>query len=435
VNQPTARPADDAVVGLVHSARAASAAGRETEATQLLDRAVKMAPRHPFVNNELGVRAQQRGDAESAATHFGIATTSDPRHPALWSNLSQALHELGRFDEERDAIERALQLEPRHLSALLQKGVLLEATTGLRSAVSAYQNALATIPEGVTLPPQVKEAVDHARAAVSEGQADLMRLIEERLAPVYASTSAIDRRRADKCIDILTGRRRAYVPEPTFMHFPGLPIIEFFDREQTPWLGELEAATDDIRSELLGVLAADREGLEPYVAYPDGTPLDQWKELNRSRRWSAYFLWNQGEPQHEHLARCPATAAALERTPQCRVLARAPTAFFSILDANTHIPAHTGITNTRLTVHLPLIVPPGCRFRVGSETRDWVAGEAWVFDDSINHEAWNDSDSSRAILLFDIWNPLLTPLEQEMARIATEAYGEYHYGSGLSERS
>jgi aspartyl/asparaginyl beta-hydroxylase (cupin superfamily) len=125
----------------------------------------------------------------------------------------------------------------------------------------------------------------------------------------------------------------------------------------------------------------------------------------------------------------------LERTPQCRVLARAPTAFFSILDAHTHIPAHTGITNTRLTVHLPLVVPSGCRFRVGSETRDWVAGEAWVFDDSINHEAWNDSDSSRAILLFDIWNPLLTPLEQEMARIATEAYGEYHYGSGLSERS
>ena len=114
--------------------------------------------------------------------------------------------------------------------------------------------------------------------------------------------------------------------------------------------------------------------------------------------------------------------------PQCDVPGHAPTAFFSILDPKTHIPPHTGVTNTRLTVHLPLIVPPDCKFRVGSETREWVAGKAWVFDDTIEHEARNGSDEPRAILIFDIWNPFLTPAERDLIRAATDVVGTY-YGS------
>ena len=105
---------------------------------------------------------------------------------------------------------------------------------------------------------------------------------------------------------------------------------------------------------------------------------------------------------------------------------RGPTAFFSILEPHTKIPPHTGITNARLTVHLPLIVPPGCRFRVGGETREWRAGSAWVFDDTIEHEAWNDSDAARAILIFDVWNPQLTLLERDLVREATVAIAEYN---------
>jgi aspartyl/asparaginyl beta-hydroxylase (cupin superfamily) len=149
--------------------------------------------------------------------------------------------------------------------------------------------------------------------------------------------------------------------------------------------------------------------------------------LNRSRKWSAYFLWNQSVPNAGHIARCPTTARTLEDVvPRCRVGGRAPTAFFSILDPKTRIPAHTGITNTRLTVHLPLIVPPDCGFRVGATTREWVADQAWVFDDTIEHEAWNLSDTPRAVLIFDIWNPLLTPAERDMIQVATEVYGQYY---------
>ena len=184
--------------------------------------------------------------------------------------------------------------------------------------------------------------------------------------------------------------------------------------------------SDDIRAELMSVLVADREGLQPYIDFPASMPLDQWRELNRSRRWSAYFLWNQGQAIAGHLARCPIAARVLETAPRPRVAARAPTAFFSILDANTKIPAHTGVTNTRLTVHLPLIVPPGCGFRVGATTREWEPGKAWVFDDTIEHEAWNTSDTPRAILIFDIWNPLLSAAERDLIATATEVYGRYY---------
>ena len=95
---------------------------------------------------------------------------------------------------------------------------------------------------------------------------------------------------------------------------------------------------------------------------------------------------------------------------------RTPTAFFSILKPRTHLPAHTGVSNTRTIVHLPLIVPPGCRFRVGGETREWREGECLFFDDTIEHEAWNDSDELRAVLIFDTWNPHLSPAERDMLR-------------------
>jgi aspartyl/asparaginyl beta-hydroxylase (cupin superfamily) len=162
------------------------------------------------------------------------------------------------------------------------------------------------------------------------------------------------------------------------------------------------------------------------VAYPEGIPLDQWKELNKSRRWSAYFLWNQSVPQPAHMARCPRTVEVLKKVPQVEVERRAPTAYFSILEPGTRIPPHTGVTNTRAIVHLPLIVPEQCGFRVGSRTREWIPGKAWVFDDTIEHEAWNLSDSPRAILIFDIWNPFLSAAERDMVKAATEVVVSYY---------
>jgi aspartyl/asparaginyl beta-hydroxylase (cupin superfamily) len=218
------------------------------------------------------------------------------------------------------------------------------------------------------------------------------------------------------------------------MHFPQLPAIEFYGRREFPWLDSIEAASDEIRAELLDVLADGPKMLEPYVAHPQGVPSERWRDLNCSRRWGVYFLWKEGAPYPEHLARCPRTVAALEAWPRWDVPTCGGTAVFSILDAKTRIPPHHGVNNTRLVVHLPLIVPPGCGFRVGGERREWQPGKAFIFDDTIEHEAWNDSDLPRAVLILDIWSPFLSAAEREFVRSITSGVGEY-YGISSQERA
>jgi aspartyl/asparaginyl beta-hydroxylase (cupin superfamily)/Tfp pilus assembly protein PilF len=414
------------ILRMLQAAKAAESAGRAVEADELLTRAAQMAPAHPAVLNELGLRMMQRSDAGKARELFQRATQADPGHAALWANLAASLDALGLQQEEMEAIEKALALDPRHLPSLLQKGALIEGRGDARNAARAYRNALATLPSGAMPVPAVRDMVERARRAVRADDDALAGALEQRLAAVRAQHGSASFGRVDHCLDMLTGRRARYDPEPTFMYFPEIPAVEFFERRDFPWLDAIEAASDDIRAELTAILVADRAGLEPYIAYPDGVPLDQWRELNKSRRWSAYFLTNQGVDQPSHIARCPLTMSALKGAPLCDVASRAPTIFFSILDAGTHIPPHSGVTNTRLTVHLPLIVPANCGFRVGSETREWMPGKAWVFDDTIEHEAWNRSDAPRAILIFDIWNPFLTAAERDVVRAATEVVGNYY---------
>ncbi len=421
-----APPDEGTIIRMLQASKAEAAAGRVTESDQLLARVAQQAPNHPAVLNELGVRMMARGAPDRAEALFARATAIDAKHPALWANLASSLKALGRRSEEIGAIEQALAIEPRHVSALLQKGGYLEDIGDTRNAARAYQNVLAVLPPGSEIPPTIQDALEHAKSVVDADLAALSAALEEPLAKLRKLHGGRPQLRVDKCLDTLMGKRRPYHSHPTWMYFPELPAIEFFERSDFLWLDAFEARAAEIRSEVLRVLVSDRDGLQPYIDFPSGLPLDQFRELNRSRRWSAYFLWNQSDQVAGHIARCPKTAELLETAPRCRIKGRAPTAFFSILDANTRIPAHVGVTNTRCTVHVPLVVPPDCGFRVGATTREWVPGQAWVFDDTIEHEAWNLSDTPRAILIFDIWNPLLTAAERDMIQTATEVYAQYY---------
>jgi aspartyl/asparaginyl beta-hydroxylase (cupin superfamily) len=98
---------------------------------------------------------------------------------------------------------------------------------------------------------------------------------------------------------------------------------------------------------------------------------------------------------------------------------------FSVLKPRTRIPAHVGASNCRLVVHLPLIVPKGCSFRVGNSRREWMPGQAWVFDDTIEHEAANDSDQPRVVFIFDIWHPLLSDAERQMITALNAALNSF----------
>jgi aspartyl/asparaginyl beta-hydroxylase (cupin superfamily) len=180
-----------------------------------------------------------------------------------------------------------------------------------------------------------------------------------------------------------------------------------------PWLVELEQATDHISSELQAVLASKRAELVPYVSYEDHVPMDQWRSLNNNVDWTAIHLLRNGSEVDGNSRDCPKTMQLLRQLPQPRIASASPNAMFSLLAPRTSIPAHVGINNARLVCHLPLIVPDGCWFRVGAETRHWEKGKAFVFDDTIEHEAANPSDDLRVVLIFDVWHPDLTNLERE----------------------
>jgi aspartyl/asparaginyl beta-hydroxylase (cupin superfamily) len=98
------------------------------------------------------------------------------------------------------------------------------------------------------------------------------------------------------------------------------------------------------------------------------------------------------------------------------------------LRPGARIPPHHGVLNSRLICHLPLIVPDRCGFRVGNETRAWEEGKLLVFDDSMEHEAWNDSDRDRVVLIFDVWRPELGEADRRAITTMFEAIDDYPGG-------
>jgi len=218
----------------------------------------------------------------------------------------------------------------------------------------------------------------------------------------------------------MTGKKRIYYQQPQHYYFPELPQIQFYERAMFPWLDTVEAATEDIRAELLGVLQQPN-AFTPYVESHQNRPNIDATGTIDNPDWSAFFLWKNGEIVPENAARCPRTLEALKDVPFCRIAGRSPSILFSLLRPGAKIPPHTGMINTRLICHLPLIVPGQCRFRVGNDTRDWVEGKAWLFDDTIEHEAWNGSDKLRVVLIFDVWRPELTEEERRLVAAMIEA--------------
>ena len=356
-------------------------------------------------------QALGRRDGAAALRLIDEALGQAPGDIDLRLQKAMALRLQGDLKGALAALDAALDLEPYHFVALLSKAAVVERLSGPRKAWQIYRNALKILPD--PLPSTLQPAVDRARQVVEETTDALAAFLEDRSAPARARMDRTAGARFDEGLQIYAGRTRNYPSEGILLTYPRLPAIPFFDRELFPWFPELEAATDMIRGELEGVLATMDADFAPYINVPPGAPVNQWEELNQSRLWSSLFLWRDGERQEEPCRRCPGTAALLDRLPLARQPGFAPTVIFSALEARTRIPAHTGSTNARLLVHLPLIRPGPARFRVGNETRSWRMGEAWAFDDTIDHEAWNDADALRVIMILDIWNPLLTEDERE----------------------
>jgi hypothetical protein len=318
-------------------------------------------------------------------------------------------------------VARVVELDPANPYALVMAGEVQTRSGNDRAAIAWYERAL-NAAQGRQLPPDLIARLNRAaatrEAAFARFEAEMMGALGDAgVDPANAGP------RFGEALQIVSGRSQPYLQQPTSFYYPRLPQIPFYDPAEFGWTAALAAALPAIRAEAEAVMAHG-DGIAPYVEADPDRP-NKGHALLADARWSAFHLFRNGLPIADHAARCPATMAALAQAPLPRIAGTAPMALFSILAPHTHIPPHNGMLNTRLICHLPLIVPDGCRLRVGAETRDVRAGEVLLFDDSIEHEAWNDSDAPRAILLFEVWRPELTEAERQALTVMFETVAAY----------
>lgn len=156
----------------------------------------------------------------------------------------------------------------------------------------------------------------------------------------------------------------------------------FYDTTNFPFVNMLKRNVQAISAELEQVLKG-----QVFTAWPE--------RFLYGEGWDVFGLYLFDRRIPENCAVCPDTTALIER------VRGMTTAGFSRLAPGTHIKPHVGFTDEVLRCHLGLITPPGARLRVGAETRDWEAGECLIFDDTVEHEAWNESSADRVVLLLD----------------------------------
>lgn len=370
-----------------------------------------------------GVEALRRGDASAARASFERIVATGHADASACVGLAYACRSLKDDAASRAAVDKALALEPRNLRALILKADHLADQGDARAASSFYLAAVKIAPPADQMPDDLRREVGRAQAMCDRYAAQFESFLKERL----LETGLAEGRSAHRFIhslDILFGKKKVYVQQPRYYFFPELPQIQFYDRNDFPWLDGIEAATATIRKELIEILKED-SAFTPYVQGEANRPHSEEEGMLNNPAWSAFYLWKDGEVVADNAARCPNTMRALADAPLTRVRGRSPAVLFSLLRPGAHIPPHNGFVNTRLICHLPLIVPPACALRVGNETRIPVEGKAWLFDDTIEHEAWNRSDRTRVILLFEIWRPELSEEERALVSAMFEAIDSY----------
>ena len=356
--------------------------------------------------------ALRQGRAADARAQLGLLADAGSQKPMTWLLLAIACRHTRDLAAEEGALDRLLGLDPHSLHGLIMKGDCRALSKASADAIRFYRAALA-VADSKQVPADMIGEVERARESLSQLENRAFQKREELMISRGFSPGEWSPR-FRRALEIAAGRRKQYFQQPTVFTYPELPHVQYYDPDDFDWTPAVEARTADIRTELLALLdARGVDDFRPYIQAQDGAVrLDRNKELVDSKEWSALFLCENGQADEALIAQCPKTWETLQQVPLARISGWGPTVMFSLLRGGARIAAHTGMFNTRLVCHLPLIVPPACKFRVGNEIREWREGKLFVFDDTIEHEAWNESSEDRVVLIFDIWRPELSGKER-----------------------
>jgi aspartate beta-hydroxylase len=351
-------------------------------------------------------QAMARGNVREAASLLEVAAQRG-RDSTTLLRLATVRRSLGDLSGALQAASAGVELSPRNFLMCLLLGSLREATGAIHAAHRAYRAACANAPLDLSFQPGMAKQLEWARRRVKAADQWHSKLVDWDPAEApYRLTRDEERRMRGFRTNILENGEAGPVAPPVFM-LPGIRPQRFFDPSDFPGITDLECQTDVIRSEFLA-LAESRGGM---LSSRLGGLHAADTDTSRPGAWSMIPLIKNGAVVEQFASQCPQTMRIAQKLDLPRLGLISPSLYFSVLEPNSRISPHTGITNARLIAHLPLIVPHECGLRVGGETRRWEVGKALVFDDMTVHEAWNDSDRIRVVLIADLWRPELSPAE------------------------
>ncbi|WP_217705744.1 aspartyl/asparaginyl beta-hydroxylase domain-containing protein [Peristeroidobacter soli] len=404
--------------------------GRLDEAERLARQSLQHRPGDVESLNTLGLIALRRGQFERAQQLLESAIESNPGNASSRHYLGRVHDASGNTEGAVAAHGAALRLAPGMFIIRLHYAIALERAGQNEQAAIQYFRAsndaqaqgrwLSAETTAPALRPMVEHAVRMVRATRKETFAKLLEPLRQKF-----GASSLDR--IERGLRIYLQEEAPVHPDPrqkpTFFYVPDVPPAPYLDRSLFPWIERLEAQTDAIRQELLQLLRSDA-GRE-RVFNTEAIEKQNLRGLQTPPSWNGYYFYRHGERRADNCLACPVTASTLEFLPLSHVREHGPEVLFSVFTAGTHLLPHRGVTNSRLVGHLPLLVPPDCALNVGGEVHEWREGRAVIFDDTYEHEAWNRSDRTRVVLIFDIWNPHLTEAERAAVELLVPAMGDF----------
>ncbi len=383
----------DSLEACVQLARFAMDRADPGRAAPLLERARALAPNHPQLAVNLGFAYAHSGRPAGACRLMEETTAKFPDFHPAWLLLSQVRDVSG----DRTGANKALMQAIRRAQS---KGEWLDEKTTPAALLD-------TVLQGV-------ERVRQWRREVLVQSFEAMR-------GEYGSDAL---QRVDRALGHFLGESDAKPEDPRqaprFLFVPDLPATPFLDPALLPWTQRLIESYGAIRGE-----AQLRLAERPAAASAAGTD-------NPTASWDGYYFVRHGARIAANHVSCPATSAVIDTLDLCQIRDQAPSVCFSWMSPQSNIAPRFGLTNSRVVVHLPLIVGGDSGLRiVDGEARTWVAGEPCVLDDSFQHELWNKDSEPGAILLMDAWNPHLSGIEQRALGQLVEAISDFESGSRI----
>lgn len=242
----------------------------------------------------------------------------------------------------------------------------------------------------------------------------------------------VDLQRPTAALEHFVGLRRFaftdQLQKPSFFFFPGLPAKPFYAVDEINGLEELVA---NITEQLNSIAAITDSSKVSYVDHIGSAPnTHDWNKLKKDWQSQHFISGGEAKTLMKTMPMGFQSSFSHPLIPDCRPFS--PEVFISTLEADTYIPPHYGISNVKLTVHIPLRVTEKAWLKAGNEVFQWSENDtAMVFDDSFLHSAKNEADHDRSVLIFDIWHPDLTSEEKAFIKLFMQVHGEWNTECGF----